>query len=81
MTEREKMLAGELYDCGDQELLTQWHKAKNLIREYNNLVSENLTEKREYFRNCLADTVPTYGLLHQLMLITVIKSFLEITVK
>ena len=45
MTEREKMLAGELYDCGDQELLTQWHKAKNLIREYNNLVSENLTEK------------------------------------
>ena len=28
MTEREKMLAGELYDCGDAELLTQWHKAK-----------------------------------------------------
>ena len=27
MTEREKMLAGELYDCGDPELLTQWHKA------------------------------------------------------
>lgn len=26
MTEREKMLAGELYDCGDTELLTQWHK-------------------------------------------------------
>lgn len=24
MTEREKMLAGELYDCGDTELLTQW---------------------------------------------------------
>lgn len=28
MTEREKMLAGQLYDCGDAELLTQWHKAK-----------------------------------------------------
>ena len=27
MTEREKMLAGELYDCGDAELLTQWHDA------------------------------------------------------
>ena len=25
MTEREKMLAGELYDCGDVELLTLWH--------------------------------------------------------
>ena len=30
MTEREKMLAGQLYDCGDEELLTQWHKAKDL---------------------------------------------------
>ena len=30
MTEREKMLAGELYDCGDQELLSQWHKAEDL---------------------------------------------------
>lgn len=37
MTEREKMLAGQLYDCGDAELLTQWHKAKNLAREYNQL--------------------------------------------
>ncbi|HBI91932.1 MAG TPA: maltose acetyltransferase [Terrisporobacter glycolicus] len=45
MTEREKMLAGELYDCGDSELLTQWHKAKNLIRDYNKLDSEKLEEK------------------------------------
>lgn len=45
MTEREKMLAGELYDCGDEELLTQWHKAKNLIREYNQTDSEDLEEK------------------------------------
>ena len=35
MTEREKMLAGQLYDCGDAELLTQWHKAKDLARNYN----------------------------------------------
>ena len=35
MTEREKMLAGELYDYGDAELLSQWHKAKDLIRDYN----------------------------------------------
>ncbi|XAM51575.1 hypothetical protein TVTCOM_16870 [Terrisporobacter vanillatitrophus] len=33
MTEREKILTGELYDCGDSELLTQWHKGKNLIRD------------------------------------------------
>ena len=45
MTEREKMLAGQLYDCGDPELLTQWHKAKNLMRDYNRLDSENSEEK------------------------------------
>lgn len=45
MTEREKMLAGELYDCGDAELLAQWHRAKNLVREYNRTDSENLQEK------------------------------------
>ena len=45
MTEREKMLAGQLYDGGDTELLTQWHKAKNLVRDYNRLDSENAAEK------------------------------------
>lgn len=45
MTEREKMLAGELYDCGDRELLAQWHKAKNLCRDYNRTDSEDLHEK------------------------------------
>ncbi len=45
MTEREKMLAGQLYDCGDEELLTQWHKAKNLMRDYNRTDSENAEEK------------------------------------
>lgn len=31
MTQREKMLAGELYDCGDPELLARWHLAKDLV--------------------------------------------------
>lgn len=35
MTEKEKMLAGELYDCGAPELLALWHKAKDLARDYN----------------------------------------------
>ena len=25
------MLAGEVYDCGDEKPLTQWHKAKDLL--------------------------------------------------
>lgn len=53
MTEREKMLAGELYDCGDKELLTQWHKAKDLARDYNNMDSENAEEKNRILRELL----------------------------
>lgn len=35
MTEKEKMLAGELYDCGDPELVARWHLAKRLQQQYN----------------------------------------------
>ena len=45
MTEREKMLAGQLYDCDDAELLEQWHKAKDLIRDYNQTDSADAEEK------------------------------------
>lgn len=45
MTEREKMLAGELYDCGDAELLDRWHLAKDLAAAYNRTPSADLTEK------------------------------------
>ena len=45
MTEREKMLAGMLYDCSDPELLERWHKAKNLIRDYNLTDSEDMEAK------------------------------------
>ena len=38
-TEKEKMLAGEVYDCADNELLTRWHKAKQLQQEYNVWIS------------------------------------------
>lgn len=33
-TEKEKMLAGEPYDCGDTELINRWHKAKQLSRVF-----------------------------------------------
>ncbi|NFP91240.1 sugar O-acetyltransferase [Clostridium sporogenes] len=53
MTEREKMLAGELYDCGDSELLSQWHRAKNLARDYNQTNSENLEQKNRILTELL----------------------------
>ncbi|MBP3517003.1 MAG: sugar O-acetyltransferase [Parabacteroides sp.] len=43
-TEKEKMLAGELYDCRDTELINRWHLAKQLQKEYNNTPSDD-TEK------------------------------------
>ena len=46
MTQREKMLAGELYDCGDPELLSRWHRAKDLIRDYN-LTDSTDTERKD----------------------------------
>ena len=36
-TELEKMLAGELYDCGDPELMEIWNSGKNLMRQYNSV--------------------------------------------
>ncbi|MCP4136739.1 MAG: sugar O-acetyltransferase [bacterium] len=39
MTEKEKMLAGLPYNCGDPQLLDRWHKAKALLLEYNNCPS------------------------------------------
>lgn len=53
MTEREKMLAGQLYDCGDAELLSQWHKAKDLIRAYNQANSADATEKERILSELL----------------------------
>jgi len=41
MTEKEKMLAGEMYDAGDKELITRWHLAKKLMKEYNKTDTTN----------------------------------------
>jgi maltose O-acetyltransferase len=38
-TEKEKMLAGETYNCLDPELITEREKAKELLRLYNLTVS------------------------------------------
>lgn len=53
MTEKEKMLAGELYDCGDAELLTLWHRAKDLARDYNLTNSSDTKRKSELLNELL----------------------------
>jgi len=45
MTEKEKMLAGELYDPSDPELMKLWTLGKNMMQQYNNLDYSNRTEQ------------------------------------
>lgn len=53
MTEKEKMLAGLPYDCGDAELLALWHRAKDLAKRYNQLPSADLKAKEKLLREML----------------------------
>lgn len=53
MTEKEKMLAGELYDYGDAELLALWHRAKDLARDYNLTNSSDTKRKSELLNELL----------------------------
>ena len=53
VTEREKMLAGELYDYGDPELLTQRHKPKDLTRDYNQTDSADSDENERILNELL----------------------------
>lgn len=46
MSEKQKMLNGEFYNTRDSELISMYHKARKLLKEYNNLDSE-LTQIRE----------------------------------
>lgn len=45
MTEKEKMLNGDYYDSRDSELIKIYHKARRLLKEYNNLDSELIQER------------------------------------
>lgn len=45
MNEKEKMLNGEHYNSRDSELIKTYHKARKLLKKYNNLDSE-LTQER-----------------------------------
>lgn len=46
MTEKEKMLQGEFYNSRDPELIAMYHRARKLLKKYNNLDSDQ-SEMRE----------------------------------
>lgn len=57
MTEKEKMLAGEVYDCGDPELIDRWHTAKSLQVAYN----QTDTRDKARLYNLLDELLGGYG--------------------
>ena len=61
MTEREKMLAGQLYDCGAEVVLRRGLEAKILLRDYNRTDSENAEEKDRILTKDIPDNVVAYG--------------------
>lgn len=56
-TEKEKMLSGEAYDCADVELLSRWHKAKRLQKEYN----DTLSDKKDRLSALLDELIGSRG--------------------
>lgn len=56
-SEKEKMLAGELYDCGDPELIARWHLAKRLQQQYNAADSRD----REMLESILSELIGSRG--------------------
>ena len=53
MTEKEKMLNGDYYDSRDAELIKIYHKARKLLKQYNNLDSELTQERGEILTELL----------------------------
>lgn len=47
MTEKQKMLDGQPYDCSDDQLLTRWHLAHDIIREFNQTSTRDLPKLNE----------------------------------
>ena len=61
MTEKEKMLLGEIYNANyDKELLDERIRAKDLCYEYNNLKPSNLKEREEVLKKILGKTKETF---------------------
>lgn len=52
-SEREKMLAGELYIAADPELVAAHQRAVGLLRRINQTTGEELAERAALFRELL----------------------------
>ncbi len=57
MTEKEKMLKGEIYDANyNEELIKERIKAKDLCYKYNQILPSKMAERRELLKKILGKT-------------------------
>lgn len=56
MTEKEKMISGEIYNSNCEELFTERERAKDLCHEYNNLRPSKINEREDIMKNILGKT-------------------------
>ena len=62
MTEKEKMLAGMLYDPSDSELTELLIKARKLARQYNQIDEDESEKRMDILRELLPNTPNLPGL-------------------
>lgn len=55
MTEKEKMLAGQVYNACDPEVITELNACKDLIWRYNNIQPTHLDERRQMLQQILGE--------------------------
>lgn len=56
MTEKEKMLSGELYNSSDRQLVNEVIKAKKLCDQYNKLDVEDIEKRNEIIKELFSKT-------------------------
>lgn len=54
-TEKEKMLAGELYNAGDPQLTEERRRARRLTREYNSTTEDEWGRRKEILAELSGD--------------------------
>ena len=72
MTEKEKMLAGMLYDPSDSELTELLIKARKLARQYNQIDEDEPEKRIAILRELLPNTPNLPSLQAPFILITVV---------
>ena len=53
MTEKEKMLTGEMYDPLDPQLMEERHQARMLFQEFNRIDEDNKTKRDAVLRKLI----------------------------